>query len=381
MSQTYTFSPVTATDHAGLVWVAAILSLMFSVLTLATRFQIKARTLGLDDWTLAAGTLVAVGQYIAIYVGLSDGVGTSTALLRQEHAQKLGRTLMATQILFLLAMTLCKLSVVLFMRRLFTREFKMAWLACHIALILTVVWGVGSILTVSVGCGPSHTVYGSQRCVGKLTRWGVVTGISAFLEIFYVALAFTLVYPLQMARSIKVTVVGAFAFRLLCAVFAALHALYIARYVRSSDPGLAIANVLVWQQVELGYALIAATIPTLKSFIRGYSKAMGWESSYQEKRGLGGGYNLNSYGRSKNASAQNSRLRSTNNASRARPENLGADDRDLRPHEGEYHAGAYHDPTRKVRRVTSTGSGDSEDPIIRRDVSVTVEHESAGPVR
>ena len=180
-----------------------------------------------------------------------------------------------------------------------------------------------------------------------------------------------------MSTYIKFTVVFAFAFRLICVIFSAFHGVYIGHYVHARDPGLFIADVLVWQQVELGYSLISATIPTLKSFVRGYNKAMGFDPSYQEKRGLGGGYNLGSYGVSGNRSNPNSRQRSKNEISRIRPDPEPMMDHDLRPHDGEYRAGAYHDPMRRVRRQTSTGSGDSEDPIIRRDVSVTVESQSA----
>ena len=200
-----------------------------------------------------------------------------------------------------------------------------------------------------------------------------MVAIDALLEFLYVGLAVLLVYPLQMTTYVKATVVFAFAFRLVCAFFSVFRAVWGTRYVHSSDPGLAIANVLVWQQVQLGYALIAATIPTLKGFIRGYNKAMGWDASYQEKRGLGGGYNLGSYGRSGARSAPTSKLRSNVGGSRARPEPDQAADEGMRPHDGVYRAGAYHDAGRKIRRMTSTGSGNSEDPIIRRDVSVTVE--------
>ena len=168
MTQTYAFSPITANDWAGLVWVAAILSLMFSVITLATRFQIKLHSLGNDDWFIAAGTLIAVGQYVAIFIGLHGGVGRSTTLLSRENATGLGETVMACEILFIIALMLSKLSVVFFMKRLFTRDTRLAWWACNGALGLTVLWGLGSCFAVSIGCSPLQFLYGSQRCVGKV---------------------------------------------------------------------------------------------------------------------------------------------------------------------------------------------------------------------
>lgn len=48
----YAFSPVTSTDHAGLLWVASLLSLLFSLSTLATRYHVRRRTFGSDDWLI-----------------------------------------------------------------------------------------------------------------------------------------------------------------------------------------------------------------------------------------------------------------------------------------------------------------------------------------
>ena len=168
MSPNYIFSQVTATDRAGVVWVAAILSLLFSVITLATRFQIKWRSLGMDDWFLAASNIVALAQYIAIYIGLSNGVGISSQLLEEQHAKSLGKTVLTSEILFLLGLGLCKMSVVFFTKRLFTRDHKRAWWACNAALVLSALWTIGGVLAVSVECEPSHALYGAERCTGKV---------------------------------------------------------------------------------------------------------------------------------------------------------------------------------------------------------------------
>ena len=168
MSRNYIFSQVTATDRAGVVWVAAILSLLFSAITLGTRFQIKWRSLGMDDWFLLASDIVALAQYIAIYVGLSNGVGVSSTLLEAKHAKALGKPVLASEILFLISLGLCKMSVVFFTKRLFTRDHRKAWWACNVALALSVVWTIGSVLAISVECNPSFELYGAERCAGKV---------------------------------------------------------------------------------------------------------------------------------------------------------------------------------------------------------------------
>lgn len=211
-----------------------------------------------------------------------------------------------------------------------------------------------------------------------MTRWGIVIGTDAVLELMYVALGVSLVMPLQMSTYIKFTVIAAFAFRLPCVVLSALHGGAINHFLESPDHGLAIANRLLWQQVVLGYALVSATIPTIKSFIRGYNKAIGRDASYKSRR-LGGGYGLDSYGRAGDESGLE--LRSVTKASANRSQGGEVGDRiKLRPKEGQqYRADAFVNIERVDRsaRRTSSGSNGSEDPIIRRDISIAVEYEDA----
>lgn len=53
----YVFSPVSADNRAGILYVATILSLLFSVLTLFVRVHIQRRTFGLDFWFIVAATV------------------------------------------------------------------------------------------------------------------------------------------------------------------------------------------------------------------------------------------------------------------------------------------------------------------------------------
>ena len=196
------------------------------------------------------------------------------------------------------------------------------------------------------------------------------------MELSYVALSVALVVPLQMSNYIKVTVVAAFAFRLPCVVLSSLHGVAIHRFVISNDHGLSIANRLLWQQVVLGYALVSATVPTLKSFIRGYNKALGRDVSTRSRK-LGGGYGLETYGRSGEDSGLE--LRSVPKGSRRGQGEFG-DKIKLRQDGDQYRANAFGDGDRVIdqhKRRTSSGSHGSEDPIIRRDINVTVEYEDA----
>jgi hypothetical protein len=209
----------------------------------------------------------------------------------------------------------------------------------------------------------------------KSTRWAAVMGVDAFLELCYIGLAAALVLPLQMGIGTKCAVISAFLFRLPCIVFSALHVASINRYVDAPDHGTSIAQPIMWQQIALGYGIIAATIPTLKNFVRGYNKAIGRDASYK-KRGLGGGFGLDSYGMGGSGAGNSMQLRSVPRKGSALLASHDPDATELRPAGGQYRVGAYRDGKRpKDVRRTSTGSNESEDPIIRRDISIRVEYE------
>lgn len=162
------------------------------------------------------------------------------------------------------------------------------------------------------------------------------------------------------------------------AIFAIIHVYYVAQWSKSFNPGIAAVYSLLWQQVELGYALMAATIPTLRSFIRGYEKAMGWESSYCRHP-------------SGNKTTYASYQLSTINKSRHEEEEGGFQElgrentygvhSPLRPDRPNYKAKisgpAFGAELHVPRRTKSNSSVGSEEPIIRKEVEVQVMSESA----
>lgn len=302
--------------------------------------------------------------------------------------------------MFLIAVALSKCSIVFFIRRLFTRDHKGAWMICNGMQALIGIWTIVSMLLLTIGCGPSSKLAG-DKCNGQvyhhtrtfrytkakssavntldrrsLTRRDPRDRVRSYGSISYHAatdgiqnqgcrMPGLLLPPLVRSRPSLLSLslphsppstdnphsVG---------VFAAIRVHYGFQFARSADPGLGIIPPLIWQEIELGYALISATIPTLRSFIRGYEKAMGWDPSYSASNS----HQLQSF-------HQHSALRS-----QTRDDPLDV----LRSDRQDYKADIWGQPEQGKqdhKRVGSRGSGDSTDPIIRRDVQIHVSSESA----
>ena len=84
-----------------------------------------------------------------------------------------------------------------------------------------------------------------------------------------------LIYNLQMARKLKVIVIGAFGSRLLVIPAIILRLVYLSRALQPTDNSyhsvtILLASALICAQIEIGYGIMASTIPSLKPFIAAY---------------------------------------------------------------------------------------------------------------
>lgn len=120
---------------------------------------------------------------------------------------------------------------------------------------------------------------------------------------------------------------------------------------------------------------MAATIPTLRSFIRGYEKAMGWESSYYIKNTN----NTNPHSTYRLSTMQKSQHEEDGEHALQRQSTFESNP--LRPDRGNYKAKVYgpvfRDGEDTPKRTKSHSSGDSEAPIIRKEVEFQIRSESA----
>lgn len=52
------FSPITPDDQAGSVWITTLLCLIYSVLVLVVRVNLRRKVFGPDDWLVAGATVL-----------------------------------------------------------------------------------------------------------------------------------------------------------------------------------------------------------------------------------------------------------------------------------------------------------------------------------
>lgn len=125
----------------------------------------------------------------------------------------------------------------------------------------------------------------------QFARWAFIGIYDAVLEVTIFLLSFILVWGLTMGLDPKVRVILAFIFRLPLVVLhlparhlmtdrfrliaiTLVHLFTIKWTADSVNLNFEIVPALVCEQIELGYSLISATIPNLKSFIMSFNTSM-----------------------------------------------------------------------------------------------------------
>lgn len=153
----------------------------------------------------------------------------------------------------------------------------------------------------------------------------------------------------------------------------AVHLYYLHMEIVSGNPTLTGSYTVVCAQLELGYGIMASSIPCLKPFMSAYEgplrpprKSSGHQSS--------GDYPFTTYG-----SGHSKRLRSTEaglstgGSGVVGAHGMVADERSLRPEQTVYQATVSHrDPTAE-EGAGSIDSGDSRQMIIRKDLVIKKE--------
>ncbi|WEW58033.1 hypothetical protein PRK78_003500 [Emydomyces testavorans] len=237
------FATITQNDHRGVLWVASILCATYSLLSFALRFYVKRNLLGLDDYLAAAATTTAEAQFIAVFCGIAVGLGKAHLGFDDYGIEKIGKSVLASQVLFILALGYAKASVVLLVRRLFSPDMHRHLRLCDALLVVE--------------------------------RWIGVEVADIVTEISIVCMSMVVVWKAHMKLHRKARVVVAFIPRLGLVIFAALRLFQISNYTKQLNTGVAIAGPLVYQQVELCYSLITSAIPNLGGFMIQFSTGMG----------------------------------------------------------------------------------------------------------
>ncbi|PTD06127.1 hypothetical protein FCULG_00012414 [Fusarium culmorum] len=263
-------SPLTPDDHAGKLWIVTILSLIYTLHVAVARVYIKYRMLGVDDALYGVAVLLHLGQSVAMFVGLCNGLGKKNSITTPE------RWVVSSK----------------------------AWKSepfCIGLMVTTVLWGVTSSVSFLINCNPGSvlTVENLEQCPHQVRnlfcgfyksnkrlktdiRWLSIASLDIVTELLTLALIVQLVWSVNIGHSRKWQVVAAFSFRLPLIGLSGVHVAYANKFPLSDEPQFAVTKALLWQQIMVSWSLLSATSPNLRSFMSSFNIGWGFPVAFDE---------------------------------------------------------------------------------------------------
>lgn len=242
------------------------------------------------------------------YTVISDcGYGLTPALILRSSG---------SVIFYVLSLCLSKLSVACLLQR-FSAVPK-GLLVLRVLTAAVVCFGVIGLLVTGLRQELAKPWrYSVNTAESNWQRWLAVEVLGGVLEGIFLLPPMLLVWRLQMDQRTKITVILAFAFRAPVIALAVLRLVSI-RYCQADNFSYTYSWAEFWPQLELHYSLVAATIPCLRIFLKGWNTSFlnltllqVDETAYAEHRASKGSYPLQTVNSSK---AQSSSKRSSGRA-------------------------------------------------------------------
>ncbi|OAP62853.1 hypothetical protein AYL99_02080 [Fonsecaea erecta] len=376
---------VTDDDHRGVILVVSIICAAYVPMLLALRGTFTNKSIGLDDGLAIAVSVVGLIHSMLVWVAVSHGLGKSYVDISASDASSMGKLLLASIVMFLLALFLTKACVIILCRKLFSINMKRHRTLCDTMTVLCGLWCVGAILALTIDCDSLQQLgYHTSFCPTLTKRWSAVAVVDGISEVLIFLLSVAVVVPLHMSTDRKLSVLLTFAPRLAVIALIGLHAHYIDVTTHSLNPGVKIVTPVVYRQVLVLFAIASAALPALNRGLRKFNTSMGgtWmdttlsqASGGRETQGQASiplksmKTNKSSMNRSKRRSLDEDEIDSADKNPNFRPDKV--------QHNTTAYWGKSVDPD--ARSGQSQESQNSEAKIIRKDMQWRVHYENQGP--
>ncbi|KAI2826191.1 hypothetical protein CBS76997_7638 [Aspergillus niger] len=286
-----------APDHVDEIAIATIYLMVIMILAVLIRLAFRLhmlRSLEWDDGTISLALIFAVAQCAVILVGTEHGLGKRKLSLNDTEVQILEKVLYSSNILYVLALNLAKISVLLLLNRLAVNRWHkkiLFWTS-----VLVGIWTVPVFFTLAFQCGvPEPWDASNGHCIDIFAFWAGISPIDIITELVICILPIYIVKPVQVIFGKKVTVVVAFFIRIFVVITTIIRLIFM-RYSKpypSTDMNDAAFATTITTECVLCVSIMTACIPCLKPFLDAFDSGMLNVSLHKR---IGGGSNSNSYG-------------------------------------------------------------------------------------
>lgn len=245
-------------------------ALLAYILRVVSRLPWFGAIWGMDDWAITAATIVIIP--LTICASLPLGLGRDMWLVPFDRITKILEIFYFEEILYLMAISLTKVSILLFYLRIFPdRRLRQA---IFVTIGVTVLYMVTFSIASALQCQPVHLAWNrwdgehEGKCSNLHAAAYAAAGINILLDLVVMFLPIREIMHLSLGLRQKFGIMVMFSLGGFTTIISALRLKYLVQFANTENVTWDYLGVAVWSVVETHTGLICACMPAIRGLQR-----------------------------------------------------------------------------------------------------------------
>ncbi|KAH8595616.1 hypothetical protein B0O99DRAFT_151461 [Bisporella sp. PMI_857] len=221
-----------------------------------------------DDFTIVAAAVVICGIIIVDFQLCARGFGLHVWNVNPKQLVPLMKIFYYSEMLYVIAISLVKVSILLFYHRVFVnRNFR---ILNHVAIASVAAFAISITLVIIFQCWPVYAVWDRMvphKCINMNALTLACGSISVAQDVFILLMPLPQIICLHMDFKKRMILLSMFSVGTLACVTSVVRLKYMIDFGHTQDPTWDNAIPAVWSVVELSIATICACLPSMRALL------------------------------------------------------------------------------------------------------------------
>ncbi|KAL6401821.1 integral membrane protein [Ilyonectria robusta] len=218
---------------------------------------------GWDDWLILVSVIMLIGNMVMNIVVVRQGLGKHAGALTLEQRQRIDKTLLGCEIMYLTSVSLFKLSLLCLYARIF--PVKSVRVGGYILGSVAISWTIACNLAAIFQCTPRNKLWEpwlEGTCINLFLTFLCVSVPNILCDIGILCLPMPQVWKLQTNFIQKVFLTGIFLLGSYV-VFTSIYRFRVYLLYDSKDMTYSLARGAMWNVIEISSGIVSSCLPTL----------------------------------------------------------------------------------------------------------------------
>ncbi|KAL5392312.1 hypothetical protein DPSP01_000826 [Paraphaeosphaeria sporulosa] len=249
--------------------IMGVIAVLVYLLRVVARLPMLGGQWGLDDWAMTASMLFIIPLTICAFLLNELGLGKDMWYVPFDNITKILEIFYFTELLYLTAIALTKISILLFYLRIFPHKGLRR--AIYVTIVLCVLYIIGFVTATALQCIPVKQAWlrwdGEHH--GKCTNLNAIAwlsaGVNIVLDLFVIILPMGEIKKLSMSRRRRFGVMLMFLVGGFVTIVSMLRLKYMVQFAHTENVTWDYLPVGIWSAVETHVGVIVACMPAMRS--------------------------------------------------------------------------------------------------------------------